>query len=70
VTSTLRAQLARSRQAQAGSKRIEAVLNEKAVQNLAEIKAALSLTTTEAVTEALAVMAGKVPNSIPIRTGK
>lgn len=57
MTSTLRAQLARSRHKQSGSKRIEVVLDAFALGNLEDIKAACGFTTREAIDHALGVAA-------------
>ena len=58
MTSTLRAQLARSRQAQKGSKRIEVVLDAGQLIDLETIKQAYGYNNAEAVS--YAISAGRV----------
>ena len=54
MTSTLRAQLARSRQAQSGAKRVEVVLDAEGLASLERIKAKNGYkTNTEAIDHAL-----------------
>jgi biotin synthase-related radical SAM superfamily protein len=54
MTSTLRAQLARSRQAQSGAKRIEVVLDARSLACLEKIKAQTGVkTNAEAICRAL-----------------
>jgi hypothetical protein len=61
MTSTLRAQLARSRQAQSGAKRVEVVLDAKARENLCCLMLRHNLNQSQAVIEALAIANHKVP---------
>lgn len=58
MTATLRTQLARSRQAKAGSKRIEVVLDAGQLLDLQTIKTAYGYTTSQAIS--YAISAGRV----------
>jgi hypothetical protein len=67
MTSTLRVQLARSRQAQSGAKRVEVVLDAGQLADLQRIKDRYSYTTADAISyaisAALVVMARDTPLS-------
>jgi GGDEF domain-containing protein len=66
MTSTLRAQLSRSRQAQSGAKRVEVVLDAGQLADLQSIKDRYGYTTADAISYAISAALVAIARDTPL----